>query len=153
MLQPHRQLLLPILIGVIGIVAWICVTKLQTERAISAYLPEWLQPGERKAFDPYNEIKSEWLRFVFVAARVTGLAIVVPIIEELFWRGFLMRWLINDNWKAVPMGAFSLVSFWSVVLLFALVHVEWMAATLYGAMLGGYMCWKKDLWGCVVALP
>lgn len=55
------------------------------------------------------------LRFVRAVA-------LVPILEELFWRGFLMRWLINPKFEEVPLGAWTPIAFWFTALLFASEH-------------------------------
>mgnify|MGYP002683041209 CR=1 FL=1 len=71
--------------------------------------------------------------------------------EEIFWRGFLLRWLTNAEWEKVPLGRFSGMSFLLVTLLFTLAHPEWLAAAVYCALLNGFIYWKQDLWSCVVA--
>ena len=47
---------------------------------------------------------------------------IVPIVEELFWRAWLMRWLIALDFRAVPLGAYSAQAFWVVAVLFASEH-------------------------------
>ena len=39
--------------------------------------------------------------------RIFGAVIVVPIVEELFWRGFLMRTIIKPEFEEVPLGTFQ----------------------------------------------
>jgi CAAX prenyl protease-like protein len=87
----------------------------------------------------------------FVAVRLVGLALVVPVAEELFWRGFLARWLLGPDWQTRPVGQFTPVSFAIVTLLFTLAHPEWVAAAVYCALLNGLAYWTRDLWNCVVA--
>jgi CAAX prenyl protease-like protein len=80
-----------------------------------------------------------------------GLVVLVPLAEELFWRGFLWRWIQNPNWTEVPLGQWHWPSFVGVTLFFTAVHPEWLAAAVYGALIGLLWCWKRDLWQCVVA--
>src|SRR5262249_30767252 len=80
-----------------------------------------------------------------------GLAVLVPVAEELFWRGFLARWLVNPDWQRQPLGHFTPASFIIVTVLFTLAHPEWLAAAVYCALLNGLLAWKRDLWNCVVA--
>jgi CAAX prenyl protease-like protein len=75
----------------------------------------------------------------------------VPVVEELFWRGFLLRWVISANWEGHPVGIFTMRSFLWVVLLFTLAHPEWLAAAVYCALMNILLYWKKDLWLCIVA--
>ena len=61
--------------------------------------------GERSAFNPLEELADTpvWA-WVFLAIRFTGLALVVPVIEEFFLRGFLMRYVMHPMWWQVPFG-------------------------------------------------
>ncbi|OYW09009.1 MAG: CAAX prenyl protease-related protein, partial [Acidobacteriia bacterium 12-62-4] len=54
--------------------------------------------------------------------RTLRAAILVPILEELFWRGWLMRWLINPDFLKVPLGAYSLSAVLIAGALFASEH-------------------------------
>ena len=48
--------------------------------------------------------------------------IVVPVVEELFWRGWLMRWLVTRTSKQFPSAAYTPFAFWATALLFASEH-------------------------------
>jgi CAAX prenyl protease-like protein len=48
--------------------------------------------------------------------------LIVPIVEELFWRGWLQRWLIDSHFQKVPYGTYSAFSFWTTAVLFASEH-------------------------------
>lgn len=54
--------------------------------------------------------------------RTLRAAVVAPVAEELFWRGWLMRWLIQPNFASVPLGAYAPQSFWITAALFAAEH-------------------------------
>ena len=58
--------------------------------------------GKRGGFD-VDALAPAW-RPVFIAARMLGLVVLVPLVEELFWRSFLMRWLIDPDFHKVPVG-------------------------------------------------
>ena len=49
-------------------------------------------------------------------------SLIVPVVEELFWRAWLMRWLISADYATVPLGAYSARAFWIVAILFASEH-------------------------------
>jgi len=90
-----------------------------------------------------------WALFAF---RVAGIALVVPVMEELFWRGFLMRWLIQDDFAAVPLGTYQAVSFWVTTLLFASVHgAEWPQGVVVGVIYGAWFVRTKSLGSIMVA--
>ena len=57
---------------------------------------------------------------VFLAIRIAVSVIAVPLLEELFWRGWMMRWLISSNdFESVALGTFAPLAFWATALLFA----------------------------------
>jgi exosortase E/protease (VPEID-CTERM system) len=68
-----------------------------------------------------------WLAF-----RVLGSVITVPIAEELAFRGFLIRRLVASNVTTVPPGRFTWASFLISSLLFGALHGRWLAGTLAG---------------------
>ncbi len=147
----HGDILPGLLFGAVGIVLWIGLAELQLEQALTPYLPEWLQPKARVAFDPFTSISSTPLLWGFLAIRFLGIALLVPIVEEVFWRGFLWRWIGGNNWKQEPMGQFSWGSFLWVTGLFTLAHPEWFSAIAWCVLINLLFVWKKDLWNCIVA--
>ncbi len=42
---------------------------------------------------------------------IPALVVVVPLVEEIFWRGFLMRYLIKEDFQKVPFGTYAHLSF------------------------------------------
>lgn len=147
----HASVLPGVVVGVVGIGLWIGLCELELERTLTSFLPSFLRPGERVSYNPLDSINTLWGTWAFVAVRIVGLAIVVPVAEELFWRGFLLRWLIDPAWQRVPVGEFSLESCLIVTLMFTLAHPEWFAAAVYCLLINGLLYWKRDLWQCVVA--
>jgi len=140
-----------VLVGVIGCVVWIVVSELNLEGPLRENLPDWLSGGARAAFNPFEQIESPTARWAFLTMRMIGLAVVVPLIEEVFWRGFLIRYLVADDFEQVPLGKFTPISFAVVTILFATVHPEFLAALLWGAAVNGLLYHTKNLWACVVA--
>jgi uncharacterized protein len=150
-LSVHGKIGLGVVVGVVGIAAWIALSHLHLEHWVSQWLPDFLKPSDRVGYNPFENLKSVGVIWGFVFVRVVGIAILVPMIEEIFWRGFLLRWLIDPDWERVPIGAFTLNSSLTLVVLFALAHPEWLAASVYCVLLNGLLYWKRDLWLCVVA--
>jgi hypothetical protein len=78
--------------------------------------------------------------------------IVVPIVEELFWRGWLMRWMILPDFERVPLGAYSAVSFWTVAILFASEHgAYWDVGLAAGIVFNWWMIRSKSLGDLMLA--
>jgi CAAX prenyl protease-like protein len=88
-----------------------------------------------------------------VLLRFLRLVVIVPLVEEIFWRGFLLRYLIGEKFSTVPMGAFSWLSFGLVTIGFGLSHsrADWIAAFLTGALYNWLAYRTKSLATCVVA--
>ncbi len=150
LLEPHWNVLPGVSVGLIGIALWIGLCRLNLEQAVTAHLPSWLQ-AKRTAFNPFERISRPTAQWAFLAARLVGLVILVPVVEELFWRGFLLRWLTSPNWRQQRLNEFSVQSFVIVTLLFALAHPEWLAAASYCSLLNALLYWRGDLWNCIVA--
>jgi uncharacterized protein len=101
-------------------------------------------------FDP-TSIKLVAWRYVFIGFRVFGAVVVVAFMEEIFWRGFLIRWIDDKDFKRVPMGICSWKAFGITVVLFGLEHEQWLAGMVCGALYNWLYCRRKDLFSCVLA--
>ena len=89
---------------------------------------------------------------IFLAFRLFGTAVVVPIIEELFWRGWLMRYLINSDFRAVPLGTYSATSFCVTAIMFASEHGSfWDVGLIAGIVYNWWMLQTKSLVDCILA--
>lgn len=82
---------------------------------------------------------------VLVLRSVRAIA-VVPIVEELFWRGWLMRYVVRSDFETVPLGTYSRNAFWLVALLFAAEHGPyWDVGLLAGIVYNWWMCRTRRL--------
>lgn len=89
---------------------------------------------------------------LFLAFRVAGSALVVPIVEELFWRAWLMRWLISANFAAVPLGTYAARAFWLSAILFAAEHGPyWDVGLAAGVAYNGWLVRTRSLADCILA--
>ncbi len=150
-IKVHRHIAPGIIVGIGGIVLWIFLCRLNLEQYIFHLMPAWLVPGERISFNPFQSIANPAWQWGFIAVRILGLAVLVPVVEEVFWRGFLLRWVISPDWQEQEIGVFTWKSFIWVTFLFTLSHPEWLAAAVYGALLNILLYWRRDLWNCIVA--
>ncbi len=84
--------------------------------------------------EPWNPVKhfgeGSLMALFFVLVRTFGSAIVVPPIEELFYRSFLYRWFVRKKFETLPLSCFHALSFVVTALLFGLVHFQWVAGIL-----------------------
>jgi hypothetical protein len=104
-------------------------------------------------FDPTVFGEGSVLYWMTVTARFARLVIVVPLVEEIFWRGFLMRYLIREDFTSLPVGTFQWKSFAVVSVSFMLVHgmADWPAALLCGVIYNFVAVRTGSLGACVLA--
>jgi CAAX prenyl protease-like protein len=90
---------------------------------------------------------------VFLIFRIAITAIAVPILEELFWRGWLIRWIVDPHdFEKVPLGTFAPAAFWLVAFLFASEHGPfWDVGLAAGIVYNWWMVRTRNLWDCILA--
>ena len=98
---------------------------------------------ENSAIIPSSPV--EWV------IRIIGFVVVTPIIEEVFTRGFLIRYLVDQNWRNVAVGKFTWLSFVITVLFFGLSHGKWLAGLAAGILLNLLYYRSKSVGSCIVA--
>ncbi|HEY3662069.1 MAG TPA: CAAX prenyl protease-related protein [Chthoniobacterales bacterium] len=110
-------------------------------------------PARIVGFNPDALVSNPPAYWTTIILRFVRLVIVVPLVEEIFWRGFLLRYLISERFEAVPFGTFSWLSFSVVTLAFGLSHSspDWPAALLTGALYNLVAYRTKSLSACVLA--
>jgi uncharacterized protein len=92
-----------------------------------------------------------WVRVVMTMSRVGGAVLVVPLMEELFWRSFLIRYIIDVNFLKVPIGAFSWISFLLTVALFGFEHNYILAGMMAGIFYNLILYRTRSITLCVLA--
>lgn len=84
--------------------------------------------------------------------RVARAAVLVPLVEELFWRGWLPRWLVQGEWQRVPMGTFTRAAFVLSALLFASEHgAYWEVGLACGVAYNAWLAHTRALGDLVLA--
>ena len=86
-----------------------------------------------------------------IGIRLFGSSVVVSIMEELFWRSFLMRYLVNPDFRSVPMGSFTWFSFLGMAVLFGLEHNRVVVGIIAELLYGLLLVWQKNLKGVIIA--
>ncbi|MBA5637126.1 CAAX prenyl protease-related protein [Duganella sp. LX20W] len=131
-----RAALTAVLAGVVVLVLWINLNA------------GWMTLGEGAGFDPVTNGKIDWL---LVAVRIAGAALVVPVMEELFWRSYLMRWIVAPQFLRVAPAQLGLRSFVVTVVLFGFEHNLWLAGMVAGAVYGLLYLRSGSLWSPILA--
>jgi len=125
-------------VGLLVCVIWV---------AIDGFYPHLSTP---QTFDPTTEMGGVTL-LAWVAVRLFGAAVVVAVMEELFWRGFLLRWIIKQDFLSVSLGTLTWTSFTVTSVLFAVEHNRWLAGLLAGVIYNLWLYRTRSLYACIVA--
>lgn len=136
---------LGILLGIVGIFQWVGMQSWLGNHF------EWFKPAD-DAFNPFSAFSSPQIAWAFIAVRIAGAVLVVPIMEELFWRDYLWRQVLAPNdFKLAMVGEFEWSPFIVVALAFATVHGAWWpTAIVWGAMIAGLLVYTKSLGACIL---
>jgi hypothetical protein len=118
--------------GLLLVVPWLILAGMQRDAG-------WSVGGTRAAFDPFTHFAGRpAAAWTFLAVRAVGLVAVVPLVEELFLRGFLMRTVIREDFWAVPFGTLTAASAATCAVYAAATHpAEAVAAVGWFAVVSG----------------
>lgn len=108
----------------------------------------WMVIGQSAGFDPTRDGMIDW---PLVLMRISGAALVVPVMEELFWRSFLMRWLAGARFLEINPANVGLRGFLITALLFGVEHNLWLAGLVAGLIYGWLYARSGNLWSPVIA--
>jgi CAAX protease family protein len=89
--------------------------------------------------------------WVLIAARIVGAVIVVPVMEELFWRSLVMRWIRAHAFQTVVPAEVGATALLVSSTLFALEHHQWLAGFLAGLAYGVIYMRSGNLWTAVLS--
>jgi CAAX prenyl protease-like protein len=155
---PWRLTPWAIAVGAVGVVIWVGLCLLGVDlagRLDKMFSLSWLTSlGARPAYNPLQELSGRpWLAWGFLAVRLLGLVVVVPIIEEFFLRGFLMRLVIDSQWWKVPFGKVTPLAAVVGVGAAVLYHppMEMLAAAVWFSLVTWLMAKTRNIWDCVAA--
>ncbi len=128
--------LIALVVGVVVFVLWINLSS------------GWMVVGTPQGFDPRTDGHIDWL---MVVVRIAGAALVVPVMEELFWRSFLLRWIENSDFEAVAPAAVKWSSVAITVVLFGFEHNLWLAGIVAGLAYSVLYMRQGSLWSAILA--
>lgn len=125
-----------ILTGIVVLVLWVSLDA------------PWMAIGESPGFDPRTNGQVDWLMVVF---RIFGAAAVVPLMEELFWRSFLMRWLVADDFENVDPSQVTWKAALITIVLFGFEHNLWLAGIVAGVAYSALYVRYRTIWMPILA--
>lgn len=146
-----------VVFGAAGIGFWLLPTTLYDYWHIDGEPGGWLGMLGFKArldgFNP-NDFSNPGGWWAAVVFRFLRAVVVVALAEEILWRGFMMRFVLDwggNYWKQ-PFGRPSWLSYAVVTGLFVLAHTpdDYAGAFVYGSLTYVFCIWSRNLGACVV---
>ena len=130
--------ILSIMVGVLVLALWVHLDA------------SWMLVGDLgEGFKPVHA--NGHLDPVLIAFRIMGAALVVPIMEELFWRSFIQRWIHRADFMALDPAQTGMRALLIASALFAVEHQQWLAGLIAGLAYGGLYMYTKKLWAPILA--
>jgi CAAX prenyl protease-like protein len=137
---------LGVIVGIAGIFQWVGM-QLWLQHHFEFFKPAL------DVFNPAATFPNPAAFWSFVAVRIAGAVLVVPVMEELFWRDYLWRYISAPNdFKLAAVGETDWKSFLIVSGVFATVHGNWgFTAIVWAMMIGGLLMHTRSLGACIIA--
>ena len=139
-----------VVVGVGVFVMWVGLDDLLVKLGLPNSYPKLKVSGA--AWNPNETFGAgSALAWFFIVVRITGASLVVPMLEEVFFRSFLYRYITKVDFLSVSLGSFVMRSFLITSLMFGLEHGEWLAGLLCGVAYQGLVCRMNRLGDAIVA--
>ncbi len=134
----RAQILLSIIVGLMVLGLWVNLDA------------RWMLLGDPgKGYIPLDS--KGRLEPLLIAFRITGAALIVPLMEELFWRSFIQRWIHRPDFMALDPAQVGMRALLIASVLFAVEHQQWLAGFIAGLAYGGLYIYTRNLWAPVIA--
>lgn len=140
-----KHIVASVLLGLAVFVMWVAPDQL-----FPGYRSHWLFQNSVTGTITTSIPEAELQDLLVVSLRVFRAAILVPILEELFWRGFLPRWIVNNEWWKVPPGTYNTLAFVGTALLFASEHGPFWEVGLLCGLIYNWWMWRTRSLGDLV---
>lgn len=146
---------LGVLVGVIGTVQWIGMEKLFMSHDFFNWTRMSFSGADKvveSAFKPGEFFSNAVLMWSFIAVRWMGASLLVPVMEELFWRDYVWRSLASPNdFRLHEVGEYDTSSVWLVPVFFATVHPQWLTSIVWALLVAWLLLKTRSLGACIVA--
>lgn len=146
--RPH--LLIATVAGVAAAALWVKGQHLLNGVSVGGYdlgSRLFLYPAHAKPYNPHTDFGDGTLFWVYAVLKIARACSVVPIVEELFWRGFILRAFVNwHRPESVPLGAFAWKAMIGSALLSTIQHPDaWGVSIACWLFFNALFYWKKSL--------
>jgi len=109
---------------------------------------DWVVPGGQ-GYSPL--LLPSALQLPMIIIRTIGAVLVVPVMEELFWRSFLLRYICDNHFEKVPLGHFTWASFVISSILFGFEHHLVLAGIVAGIFYNLVLYKTRSLAQCILS--
>ncbi len=110
----------------------------------------WMRLGEPSAAFVPADARGQ-LMWPLIVVRWVGASLLVPVMEELFWRSFVMRWVQSPQFESVPPQSVGLKALVLSTFVFMLAHTLWLAAIIAGLAYAWLYVRTGKLWVPIIA--
>jgi uncharacterized protein len=114
-----------------------------------------LKPSGAEALALWNPLAAfgadSPLAWGVISVRILGSSLVVPPLEEVFYRSFLYRYIVQPEFQTVSLGRFHGGAFLLTAAVFGLAHQQWLAGILCAFAYQGLVVWKGRLGDAMLA--
>lgn len=120
--------------------------------AFPAYRQHWVFQNAILGQIGHSAPEATLLSPLVLWSRIIRAVVLVPIIEELFWRAWLMRWIVSPRFEEIQLGAYAPAAFWITAVLFASEHGPyWDVGLAAGIIYNWWMIRTRSLGDCILA--
>lgn len=133
-----REAALAVMVGIAVLIVWINLDMkpFRIGEATATYIP----------LDSQGR-----LQWPLIIVRWIGAALLVPVMEELFWRSFLMRWIDRAQFETVLPQQVTMRAIVLSTFVFTLAHTLWLAAIIAGLAYAWLFVRTGKLWVPIIA--
>jgi len=152
-----RHLPLALAVGALVYLAWVGPESAWMKRYNSVFydfyqnmfaVQPWVEPPAPPKVWPYAPEVCGW---PLSLVRLGGSSLVIAVIEEYFFRGFIYRWMVSENFIRLDIGYFQPAIFFLVNGAFGFEHNQWLAGIFAGLAFGFVMIATRDIWAAAIA--
>jgi uncharacterized protein len=141
----------PYWVASVGVGVLVCALWILPDVLIPGWRGHWLfqnsVTGRLTTSIPPGELTP-----LMLTLRTMRAALLVPVLEELFWRGWLPRWIQDTRIERVPLGRYTTFAFWATAVLFAAEHGPyWEVGLVAGAVYNWWMRRTRSLGDLILA--
>ena len=169
--QPWESIVrVAVLVAVLVVASGAIIRTMRVQHAVGSVLlglavcamwvaPDLLIPGWRSHWIFQNGVTgtitnsiapADLANPLVVTLRIVRATLLVPILEELFWRGWLPRWIVNPDWQRVPLGRYTAMAFVISAVLFAAEHGPYWEVGLLCGLIYNWWFWRTKSLGDIV---